>query len=936
LIRPILGVLSVLIVLAGAVAFLLPSSAHPTANAEPKPVQVGEIRRFEGSAGEVTAVAFSPDGSQMISGGADKLIRLWDVKTGQDLRRFEGHTDSVTGVAFSPDGKRILSGSSDKTVRLWDAATGKELRRLESHTGGVLHVCFSPDGQTAASGSWDHTARLWNLSNGEQIRALEHGDFVVGVAFSPDGRQLATGSWDHLVRLWDVKTGEEVRRFEGHTDKAGDVAFAADGTAILSGSTDQTLRLWDVKTGRERVRCDVGADAGWAVAISPDGRRALSVHDADVILWDLASAQELHRFKGHGDQVMALAFAPDGRTALSSSRDGSIRLWGLPSESETAPAKPPVVAQLKEPLATREAVVQATQEKPRQTKVGAPESPEHAPEPTKFETVKLDDGTEVQIEKWGKTYPAYEYHPPVDILDRSVHVVLDGERDGVPQMAVNSLAVDSQGGWLYWCEGRGDSPTGRVMRSRLDGTKVQVLATDRVYPHGLVLDDQRRGWLYWLEGAGEAPSRLQAATPDGKEMTLSKGLNRPGGLALDSARGQLYYWEQSRLVRINVDGTGEEILMANPRAVSVSFGSLAFDAAQNRIIGSAAGGQYQWFERDKPNLLHCVPWMENCVRMSGFAFDEDHQKIYFADLGRTLRRANLDGTQIEALVVSPAYYPDEWSRTIGGDVALDPARGQIYWTGGRIRGGAMYAEICRMNLPPLPEPTERPAPPRITAVEPAEQASGGEVMLSGDGLAGAVGVRFIDDSTGMHVEAKFRVAGEGRLAVTVPQLGKRCKRPLIVVQTPSGVTMTLGTDVQAPKIGPVPYKDVLTVAIDKERPWWLGGTYQTDRYKRSATGMMVRLWLRPGVGSGATECAVVYAQRGSSVIPGAKGMVTAFAKDNAIADTSRVFGENEVVIYHEPFAFASYSMYYNTTVKRIPVPAIRPSFPEQTFRYRGD
>jgi WD40 repeat protein len=250
----------------------------------------------------------------------------------------------VKGLAFSPDGRHILSGSNDKTVRLWDVASGKELTRLDGHTEGVSNVCFSPDGHFAASGSWDHTVRLWDLDRGRQAHALKHGDYVVGVAFSPDGRQLASGSWDRLVRLWDVKTGRELHRFKGHSDRAGDVAFSQDGHYLLSSSTDQTLRLWGVDTGREVSLCQVGADAGWAVAISPDGQRALSVHGADVVLWDLATSQPIHRFQGHTDQVADLAFSPDGRFALSSSQDGSIRLWGLPSESAPTPAEPPLLA----------------------------------------------------------------------------------------------------------------------------------------------------------------------------------------------------------------------------------------------------------------------------------------------------------------------------------------------------------------------------------------------------------------------------------------------------------------------------------------------------------------------------------------------------------------------------------------------------------------
>ncbi len=108
--------------------------------------------------------------------------------------------------------------------------------------------------------------------------------------------------------------------------------------------------------------------------------------------------------------------------------------------------------------------------------------------------------------------------------------------------------------------------------------------------------------------------------------------------------------------------------------------------------------------------------------------------------------------------------------------------------------------LCRIALPPLPEPTKRPAPPRVTAIEPAEQSAGGLVVLSGNGLADAMDVRFIDDSTGVHAKAKFHATEEGQLNVTVPRLSEQCKRPVIVVRTPNGVTMTLGTDILGPEV----------------------------------------------------------------------------------------------------------------------------------------
>jgi hypothetical protein len=110
----------------------------------------------------VSSVAFSPDGTRIVSGSSDKTVKVWDAATGAEALTLKGHTSGVRSVAFSPDGTRIVSGSSDKTVRLWDAATGAEALTLKGHTGPVWSVAFSPDGTRIVSGSYDKTVKVWD------------------------------------------------------------------------------------------------------------------------------------------------------------------------------------------------------------------------------------------------------------------------------------------------------------------------------------------------------------------------------------------------------------------------------------------------------------------------------------------------------------------------------------------------------------------------------------------------------------------------------------------------------------------------------------------------------------------------------------------------------------------------------------------------------
>jgi len=85
----------------------------------------------------VNGVSFSPDGKTLASGGRDRVVKLWEVATGQEIRTFIGHNGTVTGVAFSPDGQTVISGSRDKTLRLWWAAF--EPQPVTEGTATVAH-----------------------------------------------------------------------------------------------------------------------------------------------------------------------------------------------------------------------------------------------------------------------------------------------------------------------------------------------------------------------------------------------------------------------------------------------------------------------------------------------------------------------------------------------------------------------------------------------------------------------------------------------------------------------------------------------------------------------------------------------------------------------------------------------------------------------------
>ena len=306
-----------------------------------------------GSTRFVKQLIFTKDGSQLVSVGADRVIRIWDVQSAKTIRTIRDQVSAcedcrVSTIALSPDNTYLAAGGSFPdagadtrfAIYIYNFETGQRITFLKGHKAPVTALAFSPSGTQLASGSFVsdlgrntdlESVRTWKIGaqGWEASKILsQHEEAVISLAFSPDENQLVSSSYDSNAVLWDLKT-DEAQVLDKHNDFVYGAIFSPDGRFIVSAGLDRKICLWDsegvfvkelpeqpsgitslaVSPNKDRFRILIGLANGES--------RILSVPDGKVIV----------PFKVGDDKVFAATFSAADENVLASSGGSNGEIW---------------------------------------------------------------------------------------------------------------------------------------------------------------------------------------------------------------------------------------------------------------------------------------------------------------------------------------------------------------------------------------------------------------------------------------------------------------------------------------------------------------------------------------------------------------------------------------------------------------------------------
>ncbi|XAR48930.1 hypothetical protein NMG60_11031921 [Bertholletia excelsa] len=280
----------------------------------------------------------------LATGGADTSAVLFDRPSGEILSTLSGHSKKVTSVKFVADGNMVVTGSADKTVRLWQGSENENYdctHVLKDHTAEVQAVTIHATNNYFVTASLDNTWCFYDISSGlclAQVEDTSGSGGYTSASFHPDGLILGTGTSEALVKIWDVKSQANVARFDGHVGPVTAVSFSENGYFLATAAHDG-VKLWDLRKLRNfRTFTPYDENTPTQSVEFDHSGSYLAIAGSDIRVYQVANVKsEWNCIKTFPDlsgtgKATCVKFGPDAKYIAVGSMDRNLRIFGLPGE----------------------------------------------------------------------------------------------------------------------------------------------------------------------------------------------------------------------------------------------------------------------------------------------------------------------------------------------------------------------------------------------------------------------------------------------------------------------------------------------------------------------------------------------------------------------------------------------------------------------------
>ena len=282
----------------------------------------------------ITGACFSPDGTQIVTGGMGGEVKVWDAARHSCLRTFHPDAQAVWSVAFTPDGRTLMLAGLNG-IQFWKTDSWQKI----THLPGKL-AALSPDGTLVAISESSPfyfekagDVSLWDWRHAEKKRTLAQPGRAV--TFSPDGRTLAVAGTASGVTLWNTATGALIREFPTE-HSVWCLNFSPDGRKLVSAGWCGQALVWDWANAATLATISANRLNLWSAAFSPDGSSIVTTgSDQTVRLWDATTFKPQAAWQGHGCEVWCAAFSADGQWLVTGGKDQKALIWRCTLEART-------------------------------------------------------------------------------------------------------------------------------------------------------------------------------------------------------------------------------------------------------------------------------------------------------------------------------------------------------------------------------------------------------------------------------------------------------------------------------------------------------------------------------------------------------------------------------------------------------------------------